>query len=271
MTDQLTSPEVLFNKGIKAHHKKKWEDAKDKYNAALVSKPNSKLENKILQYIALVESELRPPGKSGYVAMAVVILTVVIVLSVGYTYTRTIMLPMIGLVVGDFDVEEILGLTLFLGLIVAVIVAIRSFFQRGLSNRLAGAASIVLAILILLVTWPPDHPFDPTRTKISEGILLGGEAKIPISENYIINQRLPNSNFEAGLKDPVHYSSENVRSVTVGKGGRITIEYKGDRIEGLTIIFKPILYSDGAIGWDCKGGTIPDEVRPLGCQAEKLY
>ena len=94
-----------------------------------------------------------------------------------------------------------------------------------------------------------------------EGITLGGEIKDKITYYYFDNKRFPNSNSEVGINEPSYYSGKNVRSVTIGKGGRI---------DGQTLLLTPYIPADEpeVIARACDGGTIPDEVRPTSCRSD---
>ena len=86
---------------------------------------------------------------------------------------------------------------------------------------------------------------------ISTGLNAAAALKIRIAEYYMNNDVFPHSNEVLGLPSPKKYSSDIIRSITVSRGGKITVVYteKTGRDKG-AINLKP-KYKNEQIEWTC--------------------
>lgn len=128
---------------------------------------------------------------------------------------------------------------------------------------------IVVAIIgILAAIAIPAYQDYITRARVSEGMQMAGAAKTAVAETRQATSAFPADNPTAGL--PGTISSQYVTSILVGdvpSGGTITITYNGTSgvADGATITFVP-LFTNGAISWDCTGGTVVTNFRPANCR-----
>ncbi len=130
---------------------------------------------------------------------------------------------------------------------------------------------IVIAILgILMAIAIPAYQDYTTRAKVSEGINVAGAAKLAVSETrQSIGRFAVASNESYGLPLAASIRGNNVKSITVGAAGIITILYSNIGLADLntkTIIMRPTLASLGAVQWTCSGGDLVDKFRPANCR-----
>jgi len=107
---------------------------------------------------------------------------------------------------------------------------------------------------------------NPAQAYAAEGFNLASMAKMGVAEYYMSMGKYPNNNQEAGLPAPSDIRGDAVSSVEVGEGGVITVTYNQFVGEGQTLILRPTSSGGGPIVWECKGGTLPAQLRPAHCQ-----
>ncbi|KTD65651.1 pilin [Legionella spiritensis] len=123
---------------------------------------------------------------------------------------------------------------------------------------------IVVAIIAILVVIA--IPFLQTyliRARVSEGLELVAPAKLAVTETAINTNVLPASQAQTGYVSPA--ATSYVNSIIIDPGGVITITYTATAGGG-TIIFMPTLQGNGDMTWDCSGGTLSDQYRPVNCR-----
>lgn len=103
------------------------------------------------------------------------------------------------------------------------------------------------------------------RVYVGEGFNVAGMAKIAVAEYYASMGRFPDSNAQAGLPAPADMRGHAVDRVEVGPGGIVTIVYNQAVGEDQTIVLQPVA-GGGPVYWECKGGTVPIDVRPQDCR-----
>lgn len=127
---------------------------------------------------------------------------------------------------------------------------------------------IVIAIIgILAAIAIPAYRDYTIRAKVSEGLILASAAKLGVSETYDSSGAFPATNALAGIAGPLTITGNNVLSVEVGPdAGVITITYKDQaEITDETILMSPRT-TQGAIQWNCTGGSIDPRYRPAQCR-----
>jgi type IV pilus assembly protein PilA len=129
---------------------------------------------------------------------------------------------------------------------------------------------IVVAIIgILAAIAIPAYQDYTVRARVTEGLNLAAAAKSTVSENASAGALA----LDAGWDQP--QATDDVTSVVITGGtGVITITYTA-RAGGGTIVMTPEDSAggltagdipDGAIEWDCTGGTLDDKYRPSNCR-----
>ncbi|ASQ46620.1 pilin [Legionella clemsonensis] len=123
---------------------------------------------------------------------------------------------------------------------------------------------IVVAILGILISLAvPAYRQHIVRAKVIEGLSLASTAKIAVTEAAVANQALPASQETTGYTSPA--PTANVKSITIGDKGVITITYTPEAGDG-TLLLTPTLRTNGDIIWTCAGGTLEEKYRPYGCK-----
>lgn len=128
---------------------------------------------------------------------------------------------------------------------------------------------IVIAILgILMAIAIPAYQDYTTRAKVSEGMNLAGAAKLAVAETRSSTGRFPGSNISAGLPSAASIKGNDVRSVTVGANGVITIAYSSTdaNITGDNLVLTPTANA-GSVTWVCNtSSTVEAKYRPSNCR-----
>ena len=139
---------------------------------------------------------------------------------------------------------------------------------------------IVVAIIgILAAVAVPAYQDYTVRAKMAEGLSLASAAKTAVSEFYASKGSLPSANASVGLPVAASINGNAIESVTITKGGVITILTKAAAAGGLpttaagkTLELRPT-ESAGRISWRCgaqgvKGAaaTLPSKYAPAECR-----
>ncbi len=93
---------------------------------------------------------------------------------------------------------------------------------------------------------------------ISEGIAVGHEVKMRVTQHYLMTGQFPESNADAGIGIGESFSRKAVESVTVGRGGVITVNFNSKVKQGSSILLVPV-FSRGRErnpDWVCRTSTI---------------
>lgn len=98
------------------------------------------------------------------------------------------------------------------------------------------------------------------------GLVVAAPAKESVMEAYISSGSWPNSNGEAGLKDPGDYRTNYIDELIVGQGGQITLSYSYPGFGfNNTLVITPEVNKNNVI-WDCSRGSLDTRYRPDDCQ-----
>tara|TARA_B110000503_G_scaffold13903_1_gene18956 strand:- start:77371 stop:77817 length:447 start_codon:yes stop_codon:yes gene_type:complete len=119
--------------------------------------------------------------------------------------------------------------------------------------ELMAAVSIVSILAVVSMTTYSDYL---VRSKVSEGIVFASEAKTAVTDYFYNMQKLPTSNYQAGLPDAEAYNKYDfIRRLDVSSTepyGIITITFK---IPGSTADNKELQLipstRDGLVTWTC--------------------
>ncbi|KTD23594.1 fimbrial protein, type IV pilin, PilE [Legionella lansingensis] len=123
---------------------------------------------------------------------------------------------------------------------------------------------IVIAILGILISIAvPAYRQHIVRARVIEGLNLASQAKIAVTETAMTNRALPANQEAAGYTSPS--PTVNVKSITIGDKGVITITYTPEAGDG-TILLVPSMRQNGELTWTCTEGTLPEKYRPSGCR-----
>ena len=130
---------------------------------------------------------------------------------------------------------------------------------------------IVVAIIgILAAVALPAYQDYMVRTRVAEGLVISGAAKLAVSENASAGA----ASLTSGLVAPA--ATANVTSViTSGDNGVITISYTA-AAGGNTLLMQPssggtalaagVVPTGGSITWACTSGTTLAKYRPSACR-----
>jgi len=129
---------------------------------------------------------------------------------------------------------------------------------------------IVIAIIgILAAVAIPAYQDYVIRSQVSEGLSLAAGAKTAVSEYRMTTGAFPGSNSSAGIASPTSISGNNVKQVSVGSSGAITITYSSasGELNTKTLELKPS-FNGGGVSWECGsgGGDLASQYRPSSCR-----
>jgi hypothetical protein len=91
-------------------------------------------------------------------------------------------------------------------------------------------------------------------------------AKAVVAEFYMSQGRMPESNAEAGLGAPDSYHGQSLRSMTLGEGGQLVLEFDASSgVDGGKLEWRPDLTGIESMGmqWQCETFDFPLIARAL--------
>ena len=92
----------------------------------------------------------------------------------------------------------------------------------------------------------------------SSGLQTGSMIKMLVAEYYMVEGRFPDSNTKLRMPRPESYANDSVKSITVSKGGRITIVYTAKSgVDGGAIVLNP-REKNGQLVWQCTSRDFED-------------
>ena len=124
---------------------------------------------------------------------------------------------------------------------------------------------IVITIIgILSVFAIPAYKDYTARTRVMEGLHLASAAKLAIEEEVMLTHELPKNEESIGYITPA--ATSNVQSIHIADAtGIITIMYTS-ALSGGTLLLVPKIQASGEVRWECSGGTLKREYRPIYCK-----
>ena len=130
---------------------------------------------------------------------------------------------------------------------------------------------IVIAILgILMAIAIPAYQDYQVRAKVSEGMNLASGAKLAVAEVKSSSGTFPSTPGSAGISNTI--TGNNVKSVTVGTSGLISVTYSGPtEINGKVLGLKPT-FTGGSVKWACTAAgtnnttTVASKYLPSQCR-----
>ncbi|MCC5013952.1 MULTISPECIES: pilin [Legionella] len=124
---------------------------------------------------------------------------------------------------------------------------------------------IVIAILGILISLAvPAYQDHLMKARVVEGLNLASTAKSAVAETTSSDHALPATQEATGYTSPA--PTPNVKSITIGAKGVITITYTPKAGDG-TILLVPTLQSTGELTWTCNTGTLASKYRPASCRS----
>lgn len=123
--------------------------------------------------------------------------------------------------------------------------------------------TVLLVISVLIMGVYPTYEQYVRRAKVSEGFHLAQVAKVAVQRYVIQHGQLPEqvNNRQLNLGSPLQLGGRQVKSISVGMGGQITITY-----------FPPLGYmklkptwTGHQLRWQCLPGTLNMDDLPKGC------
>ena len=108
------------------------------------------------------------------------------------------------------------------------------------------------------------------RVAVIEGLGQSVATRMAVESFWAAHQRFPANAAEAGWNETVASVSTAAKEITVGHRGEITIRFESARyqdLDGHSLVLTPDIRPDG-FTWDCRGGSVPDIVRPAICRRQ---
>ncbi|HIJ85714.1 MAG: prepilin-type N-terminal cleavage/methylation protein [Magnetococcales bacterium] len=128
---------------------------------------------------------------------------------------------------------------------------------------------IVIAIIgILAAVALPAYQDYVTRSKLVEPINAASAVGADVAEYFSTQGTWPTNNTQAGLFQPLYYSSTYVESLSVA-GSKITVALRqivsGGIASGTTLVFVG-KDAKGSIAWQCRATGVSDHYLPSQCR-----
>jgi type IV pilus assembly protein PilA len=135
------------------------------------------------------------------------------------------------------------------------------------------SAAVIIAVLVIVLVFIvgilaaiaiPAYQDYTVRAEVDRAVHDAERYRQELDDFFSEKGALPSSNAELGLPESV--SSPNIAALTIGHGGVMTMELRGNpRLEGQTIIWTPTIAGD-AVSWRCDGGSLQRRFRPPRCR-----
>lgn len=126
--------------------------------------------------------------------------------------------------------------------------------------------SIIPGMYLMKYITNPDNQVRLNAATIAQGLHQAANVRQVVMQYYWQYGSFPNSNNQAGLKEPTEFSSDAVRSITVGMQGVITITYNsmGGVNDGQIILTPDYTNDNVGVQWKCETKSFPgiEELAP---------
>ena len=140
---------------------------------------------------------------------------------------------------------------------------VRKGSSSGVFLFLALAIFIIIPILAAIAL--PAYQDYTVRAKVFDGVSRADSAKAPYGKYVSTNGRVPESMADFGMPEIHEGYGAGVASVEIGGRGEIRITFKGQSIDGKTIVFIPS-FEKNAVVWTCNVETMPLKYVPGACR-----
>ena len=138
----------------------------------------------------------------------------------------------------------------------------------GINKKKVAMFAVILVIVaaVALVFWVPFIQKMLAKNKLDADFKLAFDTRNHISAFIDQTGFFPNQNMDANL--PADISNDSIESIIVSDNSVITITLRASAINeptSQTLIFVP-RHVKGIIAWNCREGTLRNELRPEFCQ-----
>lgn len=163
---------------------------------------------------------------------------------------------------------------LYLGVLVVRVVKarwIRLFPNNGIAHATGCAALMFTAMSPIIVLHGPRSSVSyGERVAVIEALEHALAAEKIIERFWRTHGHFPGDIGEAGLPERPASSSSALGRFNVTNDGALTLTFASRRyasLDGRTLVIRPTTH-DGSLQWECRGGDLPDHVRPAQCRRE---
>jgi type IV pilus assembly protein PilA len=142
--------------------------------------------------------------------------------------------------------------------------------QRSTGFTLIELMIVVAIIGILAAIAIPAYQDYTIRAQVTEGLSMGGNAKVPVVDAFLVAGRPPADRSAAGLSaNPEDTEGKYVQSVDINNGTVIVTfgNDVNDAIDGLTLTMVPYETPELSVVWRCGFGVTPSGLSPIGTLA----
>ena len=136
--------------------------------------------------------------------------------------------------------------------------------QRGFT--LIELMIVIAIVAILAAVALPAYQDYTIRARMTEALLLLGEAKTGVTEYFIANGELPADAASAGLRTGINTEVVDTMGYADGVIELSIKDLGGDTTAGDTVHLSVASTDGGILQWTCKPGTIAAKYLPANCR-----
>jgi uncharacterized RDD family membrane protein YckC/type II secretory pathway pseudopilin PulG len=145
--------------------------------------------------------------------------------------------------------------------------------QRTPASTWLVALAIVIALLvpigIIAAVGVPSYQSYVLRAKVAQALVEAEPAQAAVARYVVQHQRAPRTLEEAGYRQPRTVGSALRRVTLEPANGILTLELAVPELEGKTLQLVPAITASTELTWQCRPGTVPAAVLPVGCRTRK--
>jgi len=179
----------------------------------------------------------------------------------------------LGITVAVFSVVFLLSMG-YLGVLVMRVVEDRwvpGFPRHGIAHAVGCATLFFTSMSPFVVLHGPKASTSyGERVAVIEALQQSVAAQKAVEQFWRAHERFPINISEARVRERPDTLATVIQSITLGDGGVITLSLATHRypsVDKKTLVLIPTTNA-GSVDWDCRGGNLPDHVRPAECRRE---
>jgi hypothetical protein len=145
-------------------------------------------------------------------------------------------------------------------------------FPHNLIAHAIGCATLTFTAMspFIVLHGPKSSVSYGERVAVIEALEHAQSAQKAVERFWLTHQHFPGDIVEAGIRAKPDSAATAVELFTVTHDGALTLTLASPRYSNLdakTLVMRPTRNGE-RFDWDCRGGDLPDHVRPMQCRRE---